>query len=180
MEIWKEIEGYEGYLISNLARVKSTKRKKWNGYAFQETQEKILSCKKQPNNYIQVGLCKNGICKTFSLHRLVALHFIDNPDNLPNVGHKDHNPSNCIADNLYWTTQYDNIHYSIEAGRFTKGEKVKNSKLTVTQVLEVRKRIKNKEISQGKLAKELGVTQNCISEIVNRKTWQHVPDEENK
>ena len=179
METWTNIQNYEGYQISNLGRVKSLKRKKWNGFAFQDVQEKILSIKSQMNGYLQVNLCQNGICKSHSLHRLVAIHFIPNPDNLPNVGHKDHDPTNCAASNLYWTTQLENIHHSIEAGRFIKGEKVKNSKLTASQVREIRSKIKNKEISQCKLAKELGVTQNCISEIVNRKTWQHVSDEEN-
>ncbi len=174
MENWKEIEGFIGYEISDLGRVKSLKRKKWNGFAFQDIQEKMLALKIKPDGYVCVTLCNNGKCSVKSLHRLVALHFVDNPNNLPIVSHLDHNPQNCCASNLKWDTQLGNIQLSVKDGRFTRGEKVKNSKFTTTEVIEIRRKIENKEISQCKLAKELGVTQNCISEIVNRQTWRHI------
>ena len=108
---WKEIIGYEGlYEVSNTGLVKCVK-KKWNG--------KILT----PNtygakrNYHQIELWNDGNRKRFKLHRLVAKHFIPNPNNLPNVCHKDNNPLNNSVDNLYWGTQKDNITQMVSDNR---------------------------------------------------------------
>lgn len=174
MEIWKNITGYEGmYQVSNLGNVKSLKRKKWNGFDYQEVVEKFLS-QKTHNGYKYVNLCKPKSQKMISVHRLVAIEFIDNPEQKKYVNHKDNNPSNNNSNNLEWCTQAENIQYAVQQGRFNQGILSPRTKFTEKQVLEIRKRIANKEISQNKLAKELGVTQNCISEIVNRLTWKHI------
>lgn len=62
------------------------------------------------SNYCYVDLFKNGKKYKFSRHRLVAEHFINNPNNYTIVGHKDDNPFNNNVDNLYWTTQKENVH----------------------------------------------------------------------
>ena len=68
-EIWKDIEGYKGlYQVSNLGRVKSLNYKRTG-------KEKILIYTKQKNGYIYIGLCKDGIVKSFRVHRLVAKIF---------------------------------------------------------------------------------------------------------
>ena len=100
MEIWKDIEGYEWlYQISSHSRVKSLRF--WK--------EKIL---KQRNDnrwwYPYVNLYyKKSISK--KVHRLLAIHFIPNPLNLPLVLHNDNNPRNCTIDNLRWWTTKDNM-----------------------------------------------------------------------
>ena len=86
-EEWKPIENYEDlYWVSNLGNVKS-KRK-----------DKKLSI--NLDGYYVVNLSKNGKTKTFTVHRLVAKTFISNPDNLPQVNHKDENKLNNNVDNL--------------------------------------------------------------------------------
>lgn len=174
MEIWKDIPQYEGmYQASNLGNIKSLKRKKWNGFDYQEVIEKILS-QKLHEGYKYVNLCKKGEQKLIGVHRLVALAFLNNPDNKKYVHHKDNNPQNNNVDNLEWCTQKENISYSVQQGRFNQGTLSPRTKFTEADITEIRKRIESKEISQNKIAKELGVSQNCISEIVNRKTWKHI------
>lgn len=102
-EIWKDILGYEGlYQVSNFGRVKSLKFGK----------EKILiPGKNKKTGYLQVVLCKENILKTYLVHRLVAEAFIDNPDNLPQVNHKDENKLNNVVSNLEWCDAKYNINY---------------------------------------------------------------------
>ena len=111
-EIWRPIKGYEGlYEVSNLGRIKSLKRlvKKWDGYRI--VPEKILTPRANNRGYLRINLCKDGITKTFSPHRLVAEAFIPNPDNLPCVNHKDENPLNNVVSNLEWCTYSYNNSY---------------------------------------------------------------------
>lgn len=113
-EIWKDIKGYEGlYQVSNLGRVKSLRRLvKFSNGSIREYPEKILKQYKA-NGYWVVGLNSHGK-KTVGVHRLVAEAFIPNPDNLPQVGHKDEknfktgNECNNNVDNLEWTTAKEN------------------------------------------------------------------------
>lgn len=107
MEVWKDIEGYEGhYQISNLGDVKSL------GFRNQKI-EKILTQRTNNQGYRVVGLNKKGKTKLVLVHRLVALAFIDNPNNCPIVNHKDENPLNNNADNLEWCTYSYNRTYSM-------------------------------------------------------------------
>ena len=90
VEIWKDIEGYEGfYQVSNLGRVKSLHRLiKFSNGGTREYPEKILKQYKA-NGYWVVGLNNHGKKTQVSVHRLVAEAFIPNPNNLPQVAHKD-------------------------------------------------------------------------------------------
>lgn len=104
-EIWKDIVWYEGiYHISNLGRIKSFKQ--W----------KIVIRTNWITNsvYSSISLLKNKIIKSYLIHRLVAIHFIPNPDNLPCVLHrKEDLDENGLLynweDNLFWWTQKDNV-----------------------------------------------------------------------
>ena len=106
-EIWKDIEGYEGlYQVSNLGRVKSLNYRKTG-------KEKCLVLNKNRDNYLQVCLCKNGETDYPYVQRLVLEAFDSNPDNLPEVNHKDKNRENNRLDNLEWISHQDNIDYSL-------------------------------------------------------------------
>ena len=113
-EIWKEIKGYEGrYLVSNLGRVRGYPR--WveqphGGKRYIDGH--ILAQRLSGNGYMSIRLIgADGKNKTFSTHRLVAMNFIDNPNNLPCVNHKDENKLNNAASNLEWCTYKENINY---------------------------------------------------------------------
>lgn len=98
-EIWKDIEGYEGlYQVSNMGRVKSLKND-------------IILKPYILRGYEKVLLYKNKKRKHFQIHRLVAMAFIPNPDNKPQVNHKDENKTNNCVDNLEWCTGHYNHNY---------------------------------------------------------------------
>ena len=99
-EIWKDIEGYEGlYQVSNIGRVKSLRK------------NIILKSKIERNGYERVNLSVNNIHKDYSIHRMVANAFISNPDNLPQVNHKDENKTNNCVENLEWCDCKYNVNY---------------------------------------------------------------------
>lgn len=101
-EIWKTIEDCPEFMVSNLGRVKSLKRGK----------EKILSQWITRRGYLEVPISnKNGYRKQYSVHRLVATHFIPNPNNLPEVNHKDECKTNNCVDNLEWCDRKYNANY---------------------------------------------------------------------
>lgn len=113
-EIWKDIVGYEGiYKVSNLGRVKSYSR---------YPHGKLLSGVKSKNGYYKVILCKNKQKITISIHRLVATTFLPNPNNLPQVNHKDEDKSNNSLDNLEWCSASYNHNYGTGIERTSKGE----------------------------------------------------------
>ena len=112
-EIWKDIQGYEGlYQVSNLGRVKSLGRniKKpllKSGYCWQE--ERILKPYKNRKGYLNVRLCKDSRTKDFQIHRLVAIAFIPNPENKPQIDHINADKTNNNVNNLRWVTCKENI-----------------------------------------------------------------------
>lgn len=111
-EIWKDIPGYEGiYQVSNFGRVKSVERYSNDNKRKRLLKEKILKQGNHKLGYKNIHLVKDGVEKILSIHRLVALAFIPNPDNLPFINHKDENRSNNYLDNLEWCTQKYNVNY---------------------------------------------------------------------
>lgn len=109
MEEWRDIIGYEGkYQVSNLGRIKSLSRIDSRGH---KRKEKILIGNPNTDKYLEVYLYKNGEREPFLVHRLVAQAFIPNHKNLPDVNHKDENPTNNHVDNLEWCTKEYNNNY---------------------------------------------------------------------
>lgn len=110
-EIWKDIYGYEGdYQVSNLGCVKSLKYGK----------ERILFQKDLTGGYMYVWLCKNNKTKCCRVHRLVAIAFLPNFSNLPEVNHKDENVINNNASNLEWATGSYNRAYGTRVRRISE------------------------------------------------------------
>ena len=117
-EEWRQIQGYEGlYEVSNLGRVKSLERYDKMGRLIKE---KTLNPRKHKKGYLYVGLSKDGIQKKYSIHRLVAIAFIPNPNNLPQVNHKDENKENNCLDNLEWCTNEYNCNYGNHGKNISK------------------------------------------------------------
>ena len=121
-EIWRDIEGYEGlYQVSSEGRIKSVERDIIckNG-AKKHMKERILKGGLDRNGYPHVGLCDGNKKKTLMVHRLVAEAFITNPDNKPQVNHKDEVKTNNCVDNLEWMTAKENANYGTRTERSAK------------------------------------------------------------
>lgn len=100
-EQWMTIKGYEDYQVNRFGVIKSIKFGK----------ELILKPIKTIHGYLRVGLSKNGKCKLLSVHRIVAEAFLPNPNNLPQVNHKDEDKTNNCVENLEWVDNSQNIRY---------------------------------------------------------------------
>ena len=112
-EIWRPVVGYEGlYEVSSYGRVRSMDRYvKCDYERYRLHKGKVLSPGKDKDGYLFVVLSCNGKHKTIAVHRLVAQTFIPNPDDLPQVNHRDENPSNDNVDNLEWCDAKYNMNY---------------------------------------------------------------------
>ena len=110
-EIWKDVQGYEGlYMISNYGRIKSCQR------TIISSSGKTLTLRpriKTPSigvgGYPVVNLCKEGKSRTYRLHRLIAIAFIENPDNKPFIDHINRDVTDYRIENLRWCTQKENM-----------------------------------------------------------------------
>ena len=110
-EIWKDIAGYEGlYQVSDKGRVRSLKYGK----------ERILKPRNIGQGYLQVILCKNREMKQYYVHRLTAQTFIHNPNNLPQVNHKDEVKTNNSVENLEWCDRKYNNNYGTRNQRIAE------------------------------------------------------------
>lgn len=109
-ELWKPVVGYEGlYEVSNLGRVKSLPRKGTKGGV-------LTPSYSNSKHYAHIPLTKNGKLRTTSLHRVVALAFIPNPENKPQVNHINGDKTNNRTDNLEWVTNKENADHARETG----------------------------------------------------------------
>ena len=133
MEIFKDISGYEGiYQVSNQGKVKSLERKvRHSEGGWKNWKERIIKPYKGNHGYLMLGLSNDGHRKAFTIHRLVALAFISNPDNKAEVNHKDGDKTNNLLENLEWNTPSENtkhahlngfvkIKRNLKNGRFLK------------------------------------------------------------
>ncbi len=129
-EIWRDIEGHEGfYQVSNFARVKSLRRKK----------TRIIKPDIIHTGYLRVTLYKNGEAHNCYVHVLVAKAFVPNPNNKSQVNHIDGDKFNNCPENLEWTTPSENIIHAFEMGLSKKGCEHGRAKFTAEQVREIRR-----------------------------------------
>jgi hypothetical protein len=121
-EIWKEVVGYDNYEVSNLGNIRSKNRiiVDINNVTYTHKLRPIKQAKNR-GGYYQVPLRINGKSKTISVHRLVAEAFIDNPENKPEVNHKDGDKSNCNVFNLEWNTHAENLQHAARTGLLKNG-----------------------------------------------------------
>lgn len=132
-EVWKDIQGYEGlYQVSNQGRVRSLDHYASNGHADVLHKGRILKQDTSNCGYFRVLLSNGKTKKKVAVHRLVAENFINNPNNLPFVNHKDENKQNNCVDNLEWCTRSYNVNY----GTAIKRKKEKISKKILQYDLE--------------------------------------------
>lgn len=112
-EIWKDIDGFDGYQVSNTGKVKSLN--------YNHTgKERILKASINTYGYKIVNLFRYGKKKNMYIHQLVARAFIPNPDNLPQVNHKDEDKTNNNVSNLEWCDGKYNCNFGTRNERVAK------------------------------------------------------------
>lgn len=169
-EIFKDIEGYEGYQVSNYGNVKSLGNDKTR-------KDKILKPAKTWYGYLRVGLWKQGKRKTHFVHRLVASAFIENPNNFCELNHKDEDKTNNIVDNLEWCTRLYNHNYGTINQRIAESNTNHPNKSKQVLCVETNKIYP----STMEIQRQLGFNKSAISRCCNGKlktaysyTWQYV------
>jgi len=170
-EEWKPITGFEGtYEISSLGsvRVIPAGRRFPAGY--------VMKPRLGAWGYLYVNLSKNGKrIKTLKIHRLVAQHFIPNPDNKVDVNHKDGDKQNNLIPNLEWATKSENTLHAFRTGlkKPMRGARNGAAKLTQGSIARVFD-LRSKDWSHQKIADEIGVSRSHIGLILSKKTWKHL------
>lgn len=157
-ELWKDIKGFEGcYQISSNGRIKSLERTVIHKGSPSKRKGRILKVRKDGKGYHQYGLYKDGKAFYLRAHRLVALHFIPNPENLPQVNHKDENKDNNKVSNLEWCTNLYNMQYS-----FAKEYTFVSPKGDVVTF-----------VNLSKFCKENGLTDSLMCKVIKGKRNHH-------
>ena len=121
-EIWRDVVGYEGYYqVSNQGNVRTLPRtiERRNNTDL-SLKGRICSQTLSDKGYYTVGLCMNNKVKRVYVHKLVAISFIDNPQNLREINHIDENPKNNKVENLEWCTHRYNMNHGTIRERITK------------------------------------------------------------
>ena len=138
-EIWKNIEGYPNYQVSNMGRIKRLS----TGY-YRRT-EKILKPQLQNNGYLHIKLSQKDKTKCILVHRLVAQVFIPNPNNLPQVNHINEDKTDNRVENLEWCDRKYNINYG---NGISKRVKTNKENGTYKKIGEINSKIHSKSILQ--------------------------------
>ena len=168
-EIWKTIDEFSNHQVSNLGRVKSLNYAK-QGY------EKILTPLKRGDGRLMIGFRKNGKYTQRRIHRLVAKTFISNPENKPQINHKNGIVTDNRIENLEWCTQSENMKHAYLNGlKSNIGDNCPARKLNSKIVKEIRQKYsKNRIKTQQEIADEYRINRTVIRDILNYNTWQEV------
>lgn len=178
-EIWKDIQGFEGsYQVSDKGRVRGLDRfivrRDWVKCFVKGEEFKLHN---NTAGYPYVGLRKNYKKKVITVHRLVALAFLENKENKSTVNHIDGNKENNNVSNLEWATPSENIIHAHKTGLFPKGfstgENSGVSKLKNEDVMEIR-RLFESGVSRKELTQTFSVSDSTIAKIVTGKSWIHL------
>ena len=165
-EVWKDIEGYEGYYqVSNLGRVRSVDRIVETSLGYKSNRkEKMLKPGLSQDGYELVGLSKSGKTKSFTVHRLVAGKFICQNGALE-VNHINGDKTDNSVRNLEYVTGSENMQHSFDNG-------LRKNKINREEADEIRDLYANTSLTQLEIGKIYGISKNMVSDIWLNKKWK--------
>jgi len=183
-EIWLPIPNFEGYYeASNMGRIKSLDRtiekpdEKTGKISYMTRRGKIFKIRfKHNRRYMSIRLSKNGKTVGYPIHRIIAMIFVPNPDNKPQVNHINGIKTDNRAENLGWVNNSENILHAIDSGlmKYAIGESHGSAIFTEDNVLRIRELYASKKYNLEEIGKMFNTNRSRIHEIVKRKTWKHI------
>jgi hypothetical protein len=175
MEIWKDIEGYEGlYQVSNLGRVISLERKEKSGKLFRKRNQKILKLESDKRGYQRILLYKNNVTKKYLVHRLVCLSFLKNHENKKQINHINGVKYDNRLENLEWCNQSENQIHAYKKGlqKPIIGEDCVYSK--INECIAIKIKYSYKDLYLKDIAKKYNIALSTICDIRKGRTWKHI------
>jgi hypothetical protein len=163
---WVEINDFSNYMVSDCGKVLSLN---YN----HSGKRKILANLSSSGGYWGIGLNSNGKTKRFLVHRLVAMHYCENPDNKPYVNHIDGDKQNNHQNNLEWCTHRENMLHASKNGLMSRGENQHHSKLKEVDVLEIVE-LRKGGLTQEVISNRFNVKRKAISDICIGKSWSYL------
>jgi hypothetical protein len=167
-EIWKEIEDWPGYEVSNTGKVRCWNPR--NRHAFAPKKARMVKPTKS-KGYFTVKLSCKGKKWTFQIHGLVLNAFKGKRPENAHGRHLDGNPENNDLSNLEWGTISENQRDRIRHNTHMRGERHVNSKLTTEKVVEIKNGLRDGTKTYAELADMFGVSISTISFIKQGKNW---------
>ena len=168
-EVWRSIPGWKRYEVSSFGRTRKLNTSRDPYY------QKPMVEKTHP--YFTVDLSEGKRKKRYTIHKLVAIAFIDRPKQKKNISvdHIDNNPHNNHLRNLRWITQSENIQRAYDQGRKQRNQGSTNgqSKLSEEKVLKIRSLLKTSALRTD-IAKQFDISISHLREIGIRKRWSHI------
>jgi hypothetical protein len=175
IEIWKDINDFEGYQISNCGNVRSCRP--LNGIGRLKDTYRILKLLVDKHKgYYRIGLHKDKKITKLFVHRLVLEAFVGPCPEEMEARHLDGNPKHNCVENLEWGTRIENRHDRIRHGRNNRGEDHPMATLNVDQVKEIKKLLKENRLHEHQIGELFGVSRDVVSKIRQGKNWGWLDD----
>ena len=153
---WRDTYIYgEQYQVSNIGTV----RNKITGH--------IIKSHRDKKGYLRVSLSKNNRQVTVKVHRAVAIAFIENPNNLPQVNHKDGNKENNTVSNLEWVSNYENMQHAIKNGLTKRVDYAGRKKRPVIRISDTEETVRFSSLAEA--AKECHISRSNLCNVLKGK-----------